>query len=167
MLCIINLQTNLTHCLWIYMLVSFFGKRFRLGRWLIDWWIDSLTVFYPQSFPWCQEYHYPRCANKDTFSLCRFVFWKKKKERKKQQKWNRLCKMYIVFRTLGAFHSVENLSFGNSGKNSNGTDRFGSVRPECLGPPLKVIYFDRSSHFGSLGPKCPFPFDNTLLSRSK
>ena len=25
---------------------------------------------------------------------------------------------------------------------------FGSVRPEYLGPPLKVVHFDRSGHFG-------------------
>ena len=31
---------------------------------------------------------------------------------------------------------------------SNGTDHFGLVRPEYLGPALKVVHFDRSGHFG-------------------
>ena len=36
----------------------------------------------------------------------------------------------------------------NFGQKSNGTDHFGSVRPEYLGPALKVVHFDRSGHLG-------------------
>ena len=31
---------------------------------------------------------------------------------------------------------------------SNGTNHFGLVRPECSGPALKVVLFDRYGHFG-------------------
>ena len=44
---------------------------------------------------------------------------------------------------LGAFHSAQNS--GNFDWKSNGTNHFGSVRPEYLGLPLKVAHFDRSS----------------------
>ena len=46
------------------------------------------------------------------------------------------------------------ISFGTS----NGTDHFGLVRPEYSGPscgPLLVVW--------SVGPKCPFPFDKSVV----
>jgi len=47
---------------------------------------------------------------------------------------------------------------------SNGTDNFGLVRPEYSGPALKVVFFERSGHFGrSVGPKCSFPFDKIVV----
>ena len=38
----------------------------------------------------------------------------------------------------------------------NGTDHFGLVRPEYLGPALKVVHFDRSGHFGRSDQNVPF-----------
>ena len=40
---------------------------------------------------------------------------------------------------------------------SNATDHVGLVRPENLGPALKVVLFDRSGYL-SVGPKCFSPF---------
>ena len=123
MLCIINLQINLAHCLWIYLLVSFFGKRFRLGRWLT---VDSIVLlFFILSLIRDVSNIITRDVSTKT-SFRSFVLYFVKKKRKKQEKWNRLLKMYIVFRTLGAFHSVEN--FGNCAKKSK--ERTVSVRSD-------------------------------------
>ena len=47
-------------------------------------------------------------------------------------------------------------------RNQIGTDRFGSVRPEYLGTPLKVIHFNRSGHFGRSDRKVPFHLTELL-----
>ena len=41
-------------------------------------------------------------------------------------------------------------------KASNGTDHFGLVRPEYLGPALKVAHFDRSGYLGRSDRNDPF-----------
>ena len=38
--------------------------------------------------------------------------------------------------------------------------KFGSVRPDYLGPPLKVVHFDRSTHFGRSDRNVPFYLTN-------
>ena len=45
---------------------------------------------------------------------------------------------------------------------SNGTDHFGLVRPEYSGPALKVVLFDRSSHFGRSDRNVPFHLTKLL-----
>ena len=45
----------------------------------------------------------------------------------------------------GAFHSAYNS--GSVSRKSNGTDPFGSIRPEYLRLPLKVVHFDWSTHY--------------------
>ena len=63
--------------------------------------------------------------------------------------------------TVGAFHLAQNS--GNFGKKWNGVDHFGSVWPEYLGPPLKVVHFDWPGHFGRKKMKCPFSFDKIVV----
>ena len=47
---------------------------------------------------------------------------------------------------------------------SNGTDHFTLLCLEYSGPALKVVRFNWSGHFGrSVGPKCPFAFDKTVV----
>ena len=48
-------------------------------------------------------------------------------------------------------------------KASNGTDHFGLVRPEYLGPALKVAHFDRSGYLGRSDRNDPF-YVTKLLS---
>ena len=43
-----------------------------------------------------------------------------------------------------------------------GTDQFGSVRPNDLGPPLNVFDFDQSGHFGWLDRNVPFHLTKLL-----
>ena len=75
--------------------------------------------------------------------------------------------------TRGNFHSVQNS--GNFGQKPNVTDHFGSVRPEYLGPALKVDHFEAPNHsswssgnvlfhLGKL--LSPLPFFCTLLTRT-
>ena len=45
---------------------------------------------------------------------------------------------------------------------SNETDHFGLVRPEYLGPALKVVLFDRSGHFGWSDRNVPFHLTKLL-----
>ena len=73
------------------------------------------------------------------------------------------CHCHCVYPS-GASHSTQNRKFRleikwnrpMSLKKSNGTDHFGSVRPEYLTPPLKVVYFDRSGQFGRSDRNFPF-----------
>ena len=41
--------------------------------------------------------------------------------------------------------------------------KFGSVRPDYLGPPLKVVHFDRSTHFGRSDRNVPFYLTKLLF----
>ena len=51
---------------------------------------------------------------------------------------------------------------GNFGLKSNGTDYFDSVRPEYLGPPFKVVHFDRSVYLGRSDRNVPFHLTKLL-----
>ena len=51
---------------------------------------------------------------------------------------------------------------GNFGLKSNGTDYFDSVRPEYLGPPFKVVHFDRSGYLGRSDRNVPFHLTKLL-----
>ena len=56
---------------------------------------------------------------------------------------------------LGAFYSapkIREILVRNQMKHTD----FGSVRPEYLGPPWKVVHFDRSTHFGRSDRNVPF-----------
>ena len=44
----------------------------------------------------------------------------------------------------------------------NRTDHFGLVRPEYLGPALKMVEFDQSGHFGRWDRNVPFYFTKLL-----
>ena len=46
---------------------------------------------------------------------------------------------------------------------SNGTDHFGLVQPEYLGPALKVVRFDQSGHFGQSDRNVPFHLTKLLF----
>ena len=41
--------------------------------------------------------------------------------------------------------------------------KFGSVRPDYLGPPLEVVNFDQSTHFGRLDRNVPFYLTKLLF----
>ena len=73
----------------------------------------------------------------------------------------------------GTFHSAQNSE--NFGQNPNVTDHFGSVRPEYLGPALKVDHFEAPNHSSWSGRNVlfhlgkllsPVPFFCTLLTRT-
>ena len=60
---------------------------------------------------------------------------------------------FIAPNFWSTFHSAQiSASFDSK---SNGTNHFGSVRPEYLGQPLKVVHFDQSTHFGRSDLKVP------------
>ena len=60
--------------------------------------------------------------------------------------WNKLESLGIS-RTLGIHFTMGNI-LENLRYKSNGTDHFGSVQPEYLGPPLKVVHLDQSYQSG-------------------
>ena len=67
---------------------------------------------------------------------------------------------FIAPNFWGTFHSAQiSASFDQK---SNGTNHFGSVRPEYLGQPLKVVHFDQSTHF-SRSDRKSFPFDRIVV----
>ena len=64
--------------------------------------------------------------------------------------------------TRGNFHSVQNS--GNFGQKPNVTDHFGSVRPEYLGPALKVDHFEAPNHSSWSSGNVLFPFGKIAFS---
>ena len=67
----------------------------------------------------------------------------------------------VRVRFLGALSiqpKIPEISVGTS----NGTDKFGLVRPEYSGPALKAVHFDRSGHFGRLDRNIPFHLTKLL-----
>ena len=73
--------------------------------------------------------------------------------------WNPEFKAWIP-ESKGAFHSTQNpeILVGTS----NGADLFILVRPECSEPALKVVHFDRSSHFDRSYRNVPFRLTKLL-----
>ena len=67
----------------------------------------------------------------------------------------------VRVRFLGALSiqpKIPEISVGTS----NGTDKFGLVRPEYSGPALKAVHFDCSGHFGRLDRNIPFHLTKLL-----
>lgn len=61
---------------------------------------------------------------------------------------------------VGAFHSTQIREISVGTCTSNGTDQFGFVRLEYLGPAVKVLHFDWSDHFGWSDGNVPFHLTN-------
>jgi len=70
-----------------------------------------------------------------------------------------VCVLRVVFfRALSIQPKIPEISVGSS----NGTDHFGLVRPEHLGPALKVVHSDRSGYFGRSNRNVPFHLPKLL-----
>ena len=100
-------------------------------------------------------------------SLMTHLLFPRNEELKWRLVYTQLKQWYIVcnvresqVQALSIQPKIPKVSVGTS----NGTDHFSLLCLEYSGPALKVVHFDWSGHFGrSVGPKCPFAFDKTVV----